>query len=297
MGYRTLLTCSLKGGVGKTTITIGLAQALHRKGYKIGILDADFHAPDVPVALGLTSKPRRSIGNSVTPPESNGIKVLSWAMIWPEDSAVLIEDSQIDSDDLFHAVHLIKAQKYDAAIKFITQLAEHPGGASEHMKLLFEPGAIDWGNIDYLIVDSPPESTGAVRVVAEVGNLYGAIIVCHPSRVALADIRRTIDQFRKKGVPIIGIISNQGTQDGAKRFDLSDEDVMDFAKEKGVPFIAAVPHSNNLSPYFDKIADFVINCRNPVVLEKEQVDELEAERVLKRVKTLVDLMEAFGGGK
>ncbi len=289
---RTILVASLKGGTGKTTVTAGLAKALTRRNYKVGALDADYHAPNLHIMLNCDAKPHRAKNGVIIPPEVDGIKILSWAMIWPQDSAVMIEDIQIDYDDLMHAVTLIKAKKYDAAIKYLIQLAEHPGGASEHVKQLFDPGIIQWGDIDYLVIDTPPESTGTVRVVSECGNPFGVVIVCHPSRVSLADVRRTIDLFRKKQIPIIGMVSNQGTQDGVNRYDMSDSDIAQFAKERGIPFICAIPHTNNTQGYFDKIADFVVSAK-PVVLKIEQIDSSKVDSMLKTARSIADLMEVF----
>jgi len=283
---------SVKGGVGKSTVAIHAAYALKRKGLKVGILDSDFTAPNIPIMMGCDGKkPRRGRGNVVVPVEHDGIKVLSWSMVWPRDSAVLIEDRQVESEDLMFAVSMLKAGKTEAAIKYLIQLADDPGGALSHLRLLFEPGNIDWGDLDFLVVDTAPTSSGTVRVVIDAG-LWGAILVTHPSKPSLADLRRTIDMFRKKQAPIIGLISNQGTRNGLLQYDLTDEDIERFAVEKGIPFITAIPHNDNPAPYFDRVAEFVLNCQ-PVVLPQKVVDETEAMRAMKGITKLIDLMEAL----
>lgn len=283
---------STKGGTGKTTCAIQSALALHRRGLQVGLLDGDFTAPTVPLMLGCEDKkPRRGKGNVVIPVEHDGIGVISWAMIWPQDSAVLIEDRQVEPDDLIFAVSMLKAGKTEAAIKYLTQLAEDPGGAISHMRLLFQPGNIDWGDIDFLVVDTPPTTLGVVRTVVEAG-LWGALLVTHPSKPSLADLRRTIDLLRKRQVPIVGVISNQGSFDGIPRYDLTDKDVENFAMERGIPFIIAVPHDRNLAPYFDRVAEFVVSCQ-PILLKPKVVDEAEALKTLKGITKLVDLMEAL----
>jgi len=283
---------SVKGGVGKSTVTIHTAYALKRRGLKVGILDSDFTAPNIPIMMGCDGeKPSRGKGNIVVPVEHDGVKVLSWSMVWPRDSAVLIEDRQVESEDLMFAVSMLKAGKTEAAIKYLIQLADDPGGAISHLRLLFEPGNIDWGDLDFLVVDTAPTSSGTVRAVVDAG-LWGAILVTHPSKPSLADLRRTVDMFRKKQVPIIGLISNQGTKDGNPQYDLTDNDVKQFAEERGIPFIAAVPHTRDLFPYFDKVAEFIINSK-PVILPTRTFNEAEAMKTLKGITKLVDLMEAL----
>jgi len=283
---------SVKGGTGKSTTTIQTALALRRLGFKVGILDGDYTAPNIPIMLGCDNKkPGRARGNVVVPVEHDGVKVISWSMVWPQDSAVLIEDRQVESEDLMFAVSMLKAGKTEAAIKYLTQLADDPGGAISHLRLLFEPGNIDWGDIDFLVVDTAPTSSGTVRVIVDAG-LWGAILVTHPSKPSLADLRRTVDMFRKKQAPIIGLISNQGTKDGSPQYDLIDDNVEQFAKEGGIPFIVAVPHTRDLAPYFDKVAEFIIGSK-PVILPPRTFDEAKAMKTLKGITKLVDLMEAL----
>jgi len=258
----------------------------------VGILDGDYTAPNIPIMLGCDDKkPGRAKGNVVVPVEHDGIKVISWSMVWPQDSAVLIEDRQVEPEDLMYAASMLKAGKTEAAIKYLTQLADDPGGAISHLRLLFEPGNIDWGDIDFLVVDTAPTSSGTVRVIVEAG-LWGAILVTHPSKPSLADLRRTVDMFRKKQAPIIGLISNQGTHNGNPQYDLTDSDIEQFAREGGIPFITAVPHTHDLAPYFDRVAEFIVSCQ-PIVLKPKVFDEAEAMKTLKGITKLIDLMEAL----
>lgn len=302
---KTILVGSLKGGVGKTTISAGLALALSRRGFNVGAIDLDYHAPNLHILLNCNQKPTRGKGSSVIPPVANGIKVISWAMIWPPESAVTVEDSQVDAEDMRHVINILRAsvvsrsngnavlleRGLDSAVKYLNSLIDHPGGAIEHVSLLLRPGEIDWGEIDYLVVDSPPEMTGVVRVIAEHG-VYGAVIVCHPSSVSLADVARTIDLFRKRQVPVFGVVSNQGSVNGERRFDLEDKDVMQFSVARGVPFILSIPHTQDLNPYFDTLVESVLTL-SPVTLPKQEVDMSGVEAMLKKAKKLADILEAF----
>lgn len=283
---KTIAIFSAKGGVGKSTVVVELSKALKRKGFKVGILDCDFTSPNIPIMMNCEDlKPKRGKGDTIIPVEIDGIKVLSWGMIWSPDSAVLIEDKQIDTEDIYLAISLLKEGKIEEAIKFLHFIADAPGGIY-HMKILLEPGSVEWGDIDFLVIDTSPTTSGTVKTVAE-HQIWGSILVTHPSKPSLADLRRSIDLLRKKSVPIIGIISNQGTEGGIQRYDLTDKDVELFAKSVGIPFIMAIPHSFNLGKYFDKVADFVISSR-PILLEQTVKKD---EEFIKFIKKAADLLE------
>ena len=288
-----ILVVSLKGGVGKTKVTAELAKALTRRGLKVGVLDCDYHAPNIPTEFNCEGvKPTRESGNRILPPLVNGIRILSWGMIFPPDSAVMIEDSQVEKDDLLKVRELWVKGETARGLKYLDHLIAHPGGAMEHMKLLLEDGAVSWGDIDYLVVDTPPESTGVIRVALEAQHVKGAIIVCHPSRVSLADTRRTVDLFRKRSLPILGLLSNQGSQNGQNRYDLTDQDMEAFAGEKGIPYIAAIPHTTDLSPHFDRVARFVVEAQ-AVILPPPPKEEgwKETEKDLRLMSRLLNSLK------
>ena len=287
-----VLVVSLKGGVGKTKVTAELAKALRRRGLRVGILDCDYHAPNIPVELGIEEmRPRRAKGDRIVPPVVDGMPVLSWGMLWPPDSAVMIEDSQVEKEDLLSVRGLVELGEREQALKYLDHLIAHPGGAMEHMKLLLQDGAVEWGDLDYLVIDTPPESTGVIRVALESQGVKGAVIVCHPSRVSLADTRCTVDLFRKRALPLLGIVSNQGSQDGQNRYDLTDGDIQKFAGERGIPYIGAIPHSSQLAPYFDQVAQFVVEAKG-IILPPPPKEE-GWEQTLKELRTLSRLLEVL----
>ena len=161
--------------------------------------------------------------------------------------------------------------------------------------LILQDGAVDWGELDWLVVDTPPESTGVIRVALEAEGVVGAIIVSHPSRVSLADTRRTVDLFRKRGLPLLGILCNQGTQNGQDRYDLKEKDIEDFARERGLPYIGAIPHSRDLDTHFDRVAEFVVGA-SPVVLPPPPKEEgwQETLKGLRRLARLLDSLKSRG---
>jgi len=287
-----VLVVSLKGGVGKTKVTAELARALARRGLRVGILDCDYHAPNIPTELGCEeAKPSRGKGDVIVPPRVDGMPVLSWGMLWPPDSVVMVGDSQVEREDLDRVIDLVERDEKERALKYLRHLRDHPGGAMEHMRLLLEEGAVDWGGLDYLVVDTPPESTGVVRVALEAEGVLGAIIVCHPSRVSLADTRRTVDLFRKRALPLLGILCNQGVQDGQARYDLREADIEAFARERGIPFIGAIPHSRDLARHFDRVAEFVVGAQ-PVILPRPPKEE--GWETLEDLRLLGKLAKLFG---
>jgi ATP-binding protein involved in chromosome partitioning len=287
------MVASLKGGVGKTMVTAEIARAMARRGLKTGILDLDYSAPNIDVVFDCRDKkPIRSDNSTVIPPEIEGIKIISFGQLWPERTAVMTEDRQVDSEDLQRAIDLIEAGRPENAIQYLKLLQEHPGGTIEHVQMLLQPGAIDWGDCERLVLDTPPESGGIVRIVAESPNIFGAIVVCQPSRVSLADAIRTLDLFRKKGTPIIGLLSNQGTHRGEQRYDLTDEHVFHLASEMGISFLGAIPHENNLGGYFDIIVEYIEHS-SPRVLPQDTVADTEWKPVLRAAKTagaFIDLL-------
>lgn len=261
MTYKTILSCSLKGGTGKTTVAINTARSLLKQGYKVGILDIDYRTPNVPVALddGVARLSHTYDGDILIPPVIEGIKVFSMAYIWPDWKCVMVDDNQA-MDDVLH---------------------------------LFAAGIIDWGELDYLVIDTPPTSVGVVQIALEADSVVGALIVSHASRVSRMDIIRTLDLFAEKEVPIIGIICNQSVgEDGKLRYDLSPSDIEAVAKEYGVQYLGSIPHITDplvLQKCFDSISEKIL-ATEPVTLHMKEVDD-------KVWKTLKQLSQRLSGKK
>lgn len=227
---RTICVASVKGGVGKTTITCGLAKAFQRKGLLVGVLDLDYRNPECPLLLGADSaRIRHGPGDTLIPPEVDGIALFSMGMVWPTRTAVLVED--------------------DLAVKDVRQL--------------LSPGTIAWpGGMDMLLVDSPPNSSGIVVAALAAPGISGALAVSHPSSLSIAALERTLDLFRQKGVPVYGVVSNQGSDlQGQTRYDRTDADVEALVKPYGLPIFAAIPHASHLDPYFDMLAEGLLKAQ------------------------------------
>ncbi|RPI54942.1 MAG: MRP family ATP-binding protein, partial [Deltaproteobacteria bacterium] len=160
-----------KGGVGKTTVAVNLAITLSKKGFKVGILDADMHGPDIPIMLGIEERPLGSKG-MLLPIEKFGLKVISTATLAGEGVAIVWRGPLVN--------------------KAIKEFLGH----------------VAWGELDYLLVDLPPGTGDAPLTMAKLISLDGVIIVTTPQKVALADVRRCIGLFVGQDIPIFGIVEN-----------------------------------------------------------------------------------------
>lgn len=169
-----ILVMSGKGGVGKTSVSVNLAIALAKKGFKVGLMDVDIHGPDVPRMLGLKGLLDVGENQKLTP------------MAYSENlSAVSIESLIINKDD---AIIWRGPMKYSAIQQFIAD--------------------VEWGQLDYLIIDSPPGTGDEPLTVAQMISDARAIIVTTPQEVSLADVRKSISFCRTVKMEILGLIEN-----------------------------------------------------------------------------------------
>lgn len=163
-----------KGGVGKSTIAVNLALALQQEGATAGLLDADIYGPSIPLMCGVKEgeKPSIAPGNRIVPITRFGMPLMSMGFLMKDGDAVVWRGPML--------------------AKMLQQFLEQ----------------VDWGNLDYLIVDLPP-GTGDVQIsLAQLIPLSGAVVVTTPQDVALADVRRAIKMFQMTQVPLLGIVEN-----------------------------------------------------------------------------------------
>jgi ATP-binding protein involved in chromosome partitioning len=161
-----------KGGVGKTTLAVNLSLALAKLGYKVGLLDADVYGPNIPLMMGTQMTPEIVGDNRIAPPQRYGIKVLSVGFLNPGDKPLIWRGPMLH--------------------KIIGEFIQR----------------VEWGTLDYLIVDLPP-GTGDVAIsLTQTVPLTGAIVVTTPSDVSLQDARKAIEMFRQVKVDVVGLVEN-----------------------------------------------------------------------------------------
>jgi ATP-binding protein involved in chromosome partitioning len=171
-GVKNLIAVgSGKGGVGKTTVSVNLAIALGRMGHKVGLMDADVYGPNVPLMMGVRTAPS-AIGERIQPIEKNGVRIMSMGFLNPGDKPLVWRGPML------HSV--------------IQQFLR----------------GVDWGELDYLIIDLPPGTGDVQLTLIQTAPLTGAIVVTTPSDVSLEDARKAIHMFLQVRVPILGLIEN-----------------------------------------------------------------------------------------
>jgi ATP-binding protein involved in chromosome partitioning len=237
-----------KGGVGKTTLSVNLAVALAKMGHKVGLLDADVYGPNVPLMLGMSGQPKMVGENRIQPLEAYGLKVISVGFLNPGDKPVIWRGPML---------HQIVKQ-------FL--------------------GMVEWGQLDYMIVDLPPGTGDIALSLVQNVPLTGAVVVSTPSDVSLQDARKAIEMFRQMKVDLIGVVENMSyfvCPHCSHEIDIfSRGGAENMAKQFGVSFLGNIA----LDPEVRKSGD----GGKPIVLEGESSPHAKsifefAQRVAARV--------------
>ncbi len=204
-----IAVASGKGGVGKSTVSVNLAVALARAGASVGLLDADITGPNIPMMLGLEGQPTSSENNKIVPLERHGVKAISIQFFVPEGQPIVWRGPLIG------------------------------GAISQFLR------DVEWGELDYLVVDLPPGTSDAQLTLAQAVPISGTVLVTTPQDVALSDVGRALSMLRRLNVPVIGIVENMSAfvcpHCGEATEIFGHGGGERFATENGIDFLGKVP--------------------------------------------------------
>lgn len=205
---RIVAIASGKGGVGKSTVSVNLACALKQLGAKVGLLDCDIYGPSIPLMMGIQQKPDVTENEMIIPPENHGVKLMSMGFLLQDDQPVIWRGPMI--------------------VKTIQQF-------------LF---VVDWGQLDYLLVDLPPGTGDAQLTLCQTVPLDGGVIVTTPQEASLGVVRKGVSMFEKVNVPILGIVENMSyftTPNGERIEIFGHGGGRHEAARKNVTFLGEIP--------------------------------------------------------
>lgn len=222
---RVLAISSGKGGVGKSTVSANLAAALARAGYKVGLMDADIYGPNVPRMMGVNEKPP-VVGGKIQPLEAHGVKLMSLGFIIERDAPAIWRGPII--------------------MKIIQQFLRD----------------VDWGELDFFLVDLPPGTGDAQLSLAQTIHLHGALIVTTPQEVATGDSLRGAKMFERVGTHVLGVVENMSyyvCEHCGERSELFlSGGGMRLAAELSVPLLGQIPLQAGLAALADQGAPVVV---------------------------------------
>ncbi len=263
---KRIIVSALKGGTGKTTTTVSLGKALQRAGSRVGLLDVDATAPTLYKALGLSDAPQwdlNTVAAKLIPFEVDGLYALTLASHYGESPAVLWDEPT-----------LIRAMR----------------------ELIRD---VQWPELDYLILDSPPSSSGFMQALYDVvaGDIYGVILVFQPTDIAVADLVRTLDFIKIKKVPVLGLIANMSyciAPSGEKFWPFISPKVElgSVCEENGIALLGEVPLTPSqimIDSEFDGIVSRMDGA-TPLVLRDTMLTKLYKAMAKRVVKAAVRRM-------
>ena len=227
---RVMAIASGKGGVGKSTCAANLACALHHLGAKVGLLDCDIYGPSIPLMMGVYERPQVTADESrLIPPSAHGIKVMSIGLLLNDDQPVIWRGPMIT--------------------KTINQFLLH----------------VEWGNLDYLLVDLPPGTGDAQLSLCQTVPLDGGVIISTPQEASLGVVRKGIAMFKKVNVPILGLVENMSyftTPNGERVEIFGHGGGQAEAARQNAPFLGEIPIFTEIREAGDRGTPVVVSAPN-----------------------------------
>jgi len=265
-----ILVMSGKGGVGKSTVATNLALALRRLGTRVGLLDADLYGPSIPTMLGIAGHPHSKDGKNIEPLQRFGLKLMSVGF--------LLEDPK-------QAVIWRGPMLHGALQQFMSDVA--------------------WGELDYLVIDSPPGTGDVALTLAQKMRITGVVMVTTPQEVALQDVYKGVSMCTKLNLPILGVVENMSwfVDPAGNKHELfgsgGGEKVAEFAKapllgqvpidpqvrewgDQGTPVVQAAPDSSAGQAF----ADIAERLANDIARAHDQGEQAPKDKGAKRLRIL-----------
>jgi len=221
---KIIAVSSGKGGVGKSTIAVNLAIALKNLNYNVGILDADIYGPSIPKMMGIVEKPKSEDGVNLIPIKKFNIQCMSIGFMVSEETPMIWRGPMVAS-----------------TIKTFTN------------KVL-------WDNVDFLIIDMPPGTGDALLTFSQEIDIDGAVIITTPQDIAIIDVKRGIEMFKRTNVKILGIIENMTSfisDDGKEHFIFGKDGGKNIAKKFNLELLGQIPIDIKLREQSDKGEPYV----------------------------------------
>jgi len=226
---RVLAVASGKGGVGKSTCSANLACALRHLGARVGLLDCDIYGPSIPLMMGVYERPTVSAAERLVPPVAHGVKVMSIGLLLTDDQPVIWRGPMITK--------------------------------TIHQFLL----AVEWGNLDFLLVDLPPGTGDAQLSLCQTVPLDGGVIITTPQEASLGVVRKGIAMFRKVNVPILGLVENMSyftTPTGQRVEIFGHGGGREEAARQNAPFLGEIPLFTEIREAGDRGTPVVVAAPN-----------------------------------
>ena len=225
-----------KGGVGKSTFSVNLTLALKSIGKKVGLLDADIYGPSIPRMMGISEKPEMNNEKKLIPVENYGVKCMSIGFILDNEAPTIWRGPMV--------------------MKALEQMFN----------------GVEWGSLDYLIIDLPPGTGDAQLSLAQSSKLSGSIVISTPQEIALTDARKGINMFKKVNVKILGIVENMSyficDNCNEKHFIFSKDGVKKEAEKFKIPYLGNIPLDKKLRKQSDEGNPSIIDDPNGEISKK-----------------------------